>query len=192
MWYYDRGFWYGGMNAAEGTPAHDVFCVWGGYHGIETRGALYPVEDTGMEVAYAFTGLNTSSTYELVAYAGWSNTEYGLFAGSLQLEIQGDDGCTNTTPAGPLVIVTDERTTFMYSVPNGYSDANVAYGDIASWIVTPGPGGFFQLVASHPAQAGGAFPPQVFRLVEIETIVPEPAGLGLLGLALLAARRRRS
>jgi len=186
MWYYDDGFWYGGMNAPEGTPAHDVFCVWGGYHGIETRGALYPTEDIGMAVSYAFTGLNVDSDYELVAYAGWSKVEYPPPIGSVRLEIHGDNGSTNTTPAGNCVVVLDDHTTVVASTYNGYVD-----GDIASWIVTPNPSGFFQLVASHPAGGGGAFPPQVFRLVEIESVVPEPAGLGLIALSLLAVRKRR-
>lgn len=171
---------YGGADPVTGTPAHDVF---GSILGLDPKGVFtYHTSSSGW-VLTAFEGLNTDSTYELVVYAGRSGDS--TYANrNVRFEIRYDGGCMNTNPAGPLVTVIDDHNTRMNSGQNGAG----TYGDIASWIVTPDANGSFQLVGWSEYKG---YQQQVFRLTEIPP-VPEPAGLGLIRLALLAVRRRRT
>ena len=181
-----------GGPAPAGSPGDPVF---NGITGLDARGVLsYTTYDFNM--AMEFSGLNPNSQYELVLYGARAGSSY--WTRNSKFEITSAAGCVNTTPVPGTTTVYDASNPTYTQMCTGVNGSG-SYGDIASFIITPNGDGTFTEVSWHGAWSGiggsgKGYPEQVFRLTEIggEVLIPEPAGLGLIGLALLGLRRRRS
>jgi len=175
--------WVGGANPwAAGVMTPHSAPSWTGFNGaLDGNGILYGGPGDSPNVRAV--DLNNS------AIPAWVVCDIPAYGGALGNRVIGNH-------AGSMAVDTEGDTLYVYGYYSGDGNKNW-FGtiDIASGIYTPvydndgvGPAWFPDL--NTPSHHAGQF--TYLDLRSGEPPIPEPAGLGLIGLALLGLRRRRS
>ena len=183
------------------------------FNGIIDMSGLIQYGDTGWYTDTHFSGLDPSKAYDVVVTANrgsssagydarWSKftlhdaTEIPPLRNYPETYSQAHTQASETGAGGEWVFQTPASNITMFSTGRNWS---TGYGAIAQWLdVRPNATGEFWIRVEADDEFGEArkgYGIQALRLIEHDApggAIPEPAGLGLVGLALLAVRRRRS
>lgn len=175
---------YSGWNDGYDFDGGDGAAIFGGITGLSVVGQQYMANWGSMRTT--FTGLTPGATYEVVL-TGNRNSGSGYWNRITRWTLEDTDSSTQASSTGSTMtpLTTDIIT----------GSGNGALGYVARWTdIVAGANNSFSVLAASVGSDSTSYGTAVLKLVETDGNgeVPEPAGLGLVGLALLAVRKRRS
>jgi len=186
---------YPGQGYRFGTAGTDGYIAFEGIDNLSAEGVWSYGAPSYWYCDYNFSGLDPNREYRVVM-SGTRASSSNYTTRVTKHTITGADAATQASSALSNSNVLG-RTATVVDIAYGMTSQRWADGSVASWTdIDPGADGAFTIEVTPAGEYYGewrkAYIPNVLLLEELPPPIPEPAGLGLLGVALLAMRRRRS